>query len=105
MTTTHDNLKIASNNLLDGREYEEWLGFVYPTDLRPGDVITDGIGTYQVARVADYRGAWDLNDDNPAYVRHIQLSHTLAGPIMGGLLRGNVERIHVLARRRGGQVA
>jgi hypothetical protein len=72
---------------------------VYPAELREGDVITDGIGTYQVARVTDYRGAWDIEKDKPSYVKHIQISHTLAGPIMGGLLRGT-ELVQVLARRR-----
>jgi hypothetical protein len=93
-TETHDNLKIAANNLLDGREYEQHLAFLYPNDLREGDVITDGIGTYQVSGV----GNW--GSGAPEYVRHIRISHTLAGPIMGGLIRGPLELVHVLARRR-----
>lgn len=92
---THDTLAIAPNNVLDGREYEEHLGFVYPNALREGDIITDGVGTYQVEGV----GTWPTST-TPDYVQHIRIKHTLAGPIMGGLLRGQLERIHILARRR-----
>lgn len=91
---THDNLSIPVNNLLDGREYEEHLAFVYPDDLREGDVVTDGVGVYQVNGVGD----WDLAPSN--YIRHIRITHTIAGPIMGGLLRGRLERVHLLVRRR-----
>lgn len=105
MTTTageHDLLRIPSNNLLDGREYEEFLGFVYPDDLREGDVITTGSGTYQVSAIGNLPSGWDANaPKGRTYVRHIQISHTLAGPIMGGLLRGTTEHVQVLARRRG----
>lgn len=86
-------LNIPENNLLDGREYEQHLAFVYPDDLREGDIITNGIGTYEVDGV----GNWSASTD--PYIRHIRIRHTLAGPIMGGLLRGT-ELVQVLARRR-----
>lgn len=88
-----DHLAIPENNLLGGIEYVEHLAFVYARDLVRGDVISDGVGTYQVSDV----GIWD---HRVPYVKHIRISHTLAGPIMGGLLRGELERIHLMARRR-----
>lgn len=93
-TQTHDNLAFPQHNLLDGREYEEHLAFVYPDDLREGDVVTDGVGVYQISNV----GNWDAVTSD--YIRHIRIRHTIAGPIMGGLLRGRMERVHLLARRR-----
>lgn len=93
---TTDNLAIPQNNLLDGRDYEQHLAFLYPDDLREGDIITAGAGTYQVTRVSLY----DVGATSTWQVRHIQLSHTLAGPVMGGLLRGQFEHVQVLARRR-----
>ncbi|HWU21101.1 MAG TPA: hypothetical protein VN088_06230 [Nocardioides sp.] len=97
---THDRLAIAENNLLDGRAYETLVPdhLLFPNDLREGDVITDGIGVYQVDSVdtADCSGAeWAQR-----WIRHIRIRHTIVGPIMGGLLRGDAEYVRVLARRR-----
>lgn len=94
---SHDALRIPQNNLLDGREYAECLAFVLPSNLREGDVITDGIGTYQVSDVTSWPTTRGPDRD---YIRHIRIAHTLAGPVMGGLIRGQQERIHLLARRR-----
>lgn len=92
-TETHDHLSIPQNNLLDGREYETVALMLLPDELREGDVISNGSGVYQVDSV----GQWSAAAGE--YVRHVRIKHTLAGPVMGGLVRGT-EYIQVLARRR-----
>lgn len=92
-----DLLNIPVNNLLDGRDYEQYMGFVWARDLREGDVVSTGSGTYQVSRVVEtYVGG-----SKTWLLLHIQIGTTLAGPIMGGLMRGQFEMLQVLARRRG----
>lgn len=58
--------------------------------LEVGDVITDGPGVYRVTQLG--RDPWQ---GTPDYIVHIMVS-TIAGPVMGGLLRGNLEFVQVM---------
>lgn len=89
----HDNLAFPQNNLLDGREYETVSLLLLPDQLRRGDIVSTGVGVYQVGHV----GNWSAGTD--PYIRHISITHTLVGPVQGGLLRGT-EYLQVLGRRR-----
>lgn len=96
MSSAVDQFAAPTNNLMDGRLYEWVLLNLQPDDLREGDIIENGTGTYQVAGVGDWVG---ITGSSAKYIRHIRISHTITGPVMGGLVRGT-EYIRVIARRR-----